>query len=199
MCRALLLKLLKVFLPQVGAAVAVELLQLGAIDHDDGDGAVPDDLSELDVNQRGEAVQVRFRNRLQQDRRHFVRGTASDRSVASVANARAHQQAVFELHREDLINVSNYNSETNCNQKANWRGATHLEVVASVEYPGDVKDGGVFLVLQMHPPEAVQVFLLQNELQAQLFQILGRHARRLHEAVEEHVEVLNLDLTELNI
>ena len=54
-------------------------------------------------------------------------------------------------------------------------------------------------MLQMHPPEAVQVFLLQNELQAQLFQILGRHARRLHEAVEEHVEVLSLDLTELNI
>ena len=65
-----------------------------------------DDLSELDVNQRGEAVQVRFRNRLQQDRRHFVPGAASGRSVASVTNARAHQQAVFELHREDLINVS---------------------------------------------------------------------------------------------
>ena len=190
MSRAWLLKLFaKVVLPQVGAAVAVELLQLGAIDHDDGDGAVPDDLSELDVNQRGEAVQVRFRNRLQQDRRHFVSGAASGRSVASVTNARAHQKAVFELHREDLTNMSNYNCETNCDQEANWRGATHLEVVASVEYPGDVKDGGVFLVLQMHPPEAVQVFLLQNELQAQLFQILGRHARRLHETVEEHVEV----------
>ena len=126
-------------------------------------------------------------------------GAASGRSVASVTNARAHQQAVFELHREDLINVTNYNCEANCNQEANWRGATHLEVVTSVEYPGDVKDGGVFLVLQMHPPEAVQIFLLQNELQAQLFQILGRHARRLHEAVEEHVEVLSLDLTELNI
>ena len=190
MCRAWLLKLFaKVVLPQVGAAVAVELLQLGAIDHDDGDGAVPDDLSELDVNQRGEAVQVRFRNRLQQDRRHFVPGAASSGSVASIANARAHQQAVFELHREDLINVSKLYCETNCNQEANWSCATHLEVVASVEYPGDVKDGGVFLVLQMHPPEAVQVFLLQNELQAQLFQILGRHARRLHEAVEEHFEI----------
>ena len=54
-------------------------------------------------------------------------------------------------------------------------------------------------MLQMHPSEAVQIFLLQNELQAQLFQILGRHARRLHEAVEEHVEVLSLDLIELNI
>ena len=107
MSRAWLLKLFaRVVLPQVGAAVAVELLQLGAIDHDDGDGAVPDDLSELNVNQRGEAVQVRFRNRLQQDRRHFVPGAASGRSVASVTNARAHQQAVFELHREDLINVS---------------------------------------------------------------------------------------------
>lgn len=87
----------------------MELLQPGAICHDDGHRAVPYYLPQLDVNERGEAVQVRFRDLLQKDRWHLVHGaapSASRRAAAAIANAGAHHQAVLELHGKNLRNIA---------------------------------------------------------------------------------------------